>query len=196
MFASHHHPKGVSLEEEVWRCLGHSLWKGWGEFWKLGDPFAPTLLGKAGFIRCFPPLCLTAEGEVSPRLPWLLAELCRQDSGRKGGEENAQPASPGHFWTSRSSGCGRGAGVQASPERLRLGVSAIWGKVRRDFLGERNASFLLHMSLLFFQFATKVIKLPKTWQQGQPDNRPQITGKRLPSSLPASLQILVHQELL
>ena len=93
---------------------------------------------------------------------------------------------PGHFWTSRSSGCGRGAGVQASPERLRLGVCVIWGKVRRDFLGERNASFLLHICLLFFQFATKVIKLPKTWQQGRPESSPQITGKHLPSSPPAS----------
>lgn len=62
----------------------------------------------------------------------------------------------------------------------------IWGKVRRDFLGERNASFLLHICLLFFQFATKVIKLPKTWQQGQPENSPQIMEKLLPSSLPAS----------
>lgn len=93
---------------------------------------------------------------------------------------------------SRSSGCGRGAGVQASPERLRLGVCAIWGKVRRDFLGERNVSFLLHICLLFFQFATKVIKLPKTWQQGQPENSPQITGKHLPSSLLASRYLCIR----
>lgn len=126
------------------------------------------------------------EGEGFPCLPWLSAGLCRQDMGREGEEDNAPAAGPGHFWMSRSSGCGRGAGVQASPESLGLGVCVIWGKVRRDFLGERNASFLLHICLLFFQFATKVITLPKTWQQGQPENSPQIMEKLLPSSLPAS----------
>lgn len=156
------------------------------------SPLRTDAAGKGCFYLTF---STSPEGEASPRLPWLLAGLCRQEAGREGKEERITPrpaVGPGHFWTSRSSGCGRGAGVQANPERLRLGVCAIWGKVRRDFLGERNASFLLHICLLFFQFATKVIKLPKTWQQGQPENSPQITGKHLPSSLPASRYLRIR----
>lgn len=183
----------TSLEEEVWRCLAGSLWRGWGEFWGLGVPFAGMLLGEAVFIWCFPFLGSAVEGEGFPCLPWQSAGLCRQDMGREGEEDNAPAAGPGHFWTSRSSGCGRGAGVQASPERLGLGVCVIWGKVRRDFLGERNASFLLHICLLFFQFATEVIKLPKTWQQGTAREQPTNHGKASPL-LPACLQILKHQE--
>lgn len=41
---------GMSLKEEVWRCSGCSLWRGWGELWRLGVPFALMLLGKAVFI--------------------------------------------------------------------------------------------------------------------------------------------------
>lgn len=84
-------PPGTSLEEEVWRCLGCSLRRGWGEFWRLGVPFAPMLLGEAVFIWRFPPLCSAAEGEVSPCLPWLPAGLCRQDTGREGKEERITP---------------------------------------------------------------------------------------------------------
>lgn len=32
-----------------------------------------------------------AEGEASPRLSWLLAGLCRQDTGREGKEERITP---------------------------------------------------------------------------------------------------------
>lgn len=160
----------MPLEEDVWRCLVCSLQNGCSAFWSLEVPFTLMLLEETGFIWHFPPPHSAAEGEVSPRRG-LQAGLWQ---GRKGGEDNAPDVDPGHFWMSRSSGCGRGAGVQASLERLRLGVCVIWGKVRRDFLGERNADFLLHICLLFFQFATKVIKLPKTWQQGQPENSPQI----------------------
>lgn len=136
-------PLETSLEEEeeVWRCLACSLWRGWGEFWGLGVPFALMLLGEAVFIWCFPFLGSAVEGEGFPWLAWLSAGLCRQDMGREGEEDHAPAAGPGHFWMSRSSGCGRGAGVQASPERLGLGVCVIWGKVRRDFLGREECKF-------------------------------------------------------
>lgn len=178
----------TSLEEEVWRCLACSLWRGWGEFWGLGVPFAGMPLGEAVFIRCFPFLGSAVEGEGFPCLPWQSAGLCRQDMGREGEEDNAPAVDPGHFWTSRSSGCGRGAGVQASPERLGLGVCVIWGKVRRDFLGERNASFLLHITYVSCSSSLqqKSSNCPRPGSKGQPENSPQIMGKLLPSSLPAS----------
>lgn len=79
-------------EEEVWRCLACSLWRGWGEFWGLGVPFAAMLLGEAVFMRCFFPFLGSAvEGEGFPWLPWLSAGLCRQDLGRKERRRTPQP---------------------------------------------------------------------------------------------------------
>lgn len=81
----------TSLEEEVWRCLAGSLWRGWGEFWGLGVPFAGMLLGEAVFIWCFPFLGSAVEGEGFPCLPWQSAGLCRQDMGREGKEKRMTP---------------------------------------------------------------------------------------------------------
>lgn len=172
----------MSLKEEIWRCsqLGRVL--------EAYGPIRTDAAGKGCFCLVF---FTSPEGEEFFCLPWLPVQA-GQGQGRKGGEDNAPATGLGHFWMSRSSGCGRGAGVQASLERLRLGVCAIWGKVRRDFLGERNASFLLHICLLFFQFATKSHQIAqdlaaRTAQEQLTNHR-----KHLPSSLSASRYLSIR----
>lgn len=54
-----------------------------------------------------------------PVLASIMAMQAARRQGRKGGEGNTPAVGPGHFWMSRSSKCGRGAGVQASLESLR-----------------------------------------------------------------------------
>lgn len=67
-----------------------------------------------------------------------------------------------------------------------MGVCAIWGKVRRDFLDERNVSFLLHICLLFFQFAAKSHQIAQDLAARTVGEQLTNHRKHLPSSLPAS----------
>lgn len=127
----------------------------------------------AVFIWRFPRLCLVEEEEEdegSPR-PW---------AGRR------RASHPGHFWTSRSSGRGRGAGVQGSPERLSSGCTSDLGESEKGFLTREECEFPpSHMSPVL-PVCNKSHPIAQELAARTAREQPTNHCRASPSSLPAS----------
>lgn len=128
----------------------------------------------AVFIWRFPRLSLVEEEEEkdegSPR-PW---------AGRR------RASRPGHFWTSRSSGRGRGAGVQGSPERPSSGCTSDLGESEKGFLTREECEFPpSHMSPVL-PVCNKSHPIAQELAARTAREQPTNHCRASPSSLPAS----------